>query len=89
MQETSFKEVKAMTRDEIKSKSENLVLLWEFLQRDEKRRIGATFARDNRSGKLITDLEIRKLMQNSQPQSMKFDSVFQSQDTAIFPNEVE
>lgn len=62
MQETSIKEVKAMTKDEIKTKSENLVLLWEFLQRDEKRRSGATFARDNRNPNVISDLEIRNLM---------------------------
>jgi hypothetical protein len=44
-----------MSRDEIKTKSENLILLWEFLKRDDQRRKGETFARNNSSNNTIKD----------------------------------
>ena len=44
-----------MSRDEIKTKSENLILLWEFLRRDEKSRSGDSFAKNNRDPGTISD----------------------------------
>ena len=55
MQTKNTKEIASMTKDEIKTKSENLILLWEFLQRDERRRKGESIALGSSSITTIKD----------------------------------
>ena len=69
-----------MSKDVIKTKSENLILLWEHLQMEDKKRKGLTHAKLNNSG-TIRDYELRHMILNAKPQFINLESLFESFDS--------
>lgn len=54
-----------LSREELKTKSGNLICLYEYLVKQENRRIKKSFGRDGHANDKITDLELRNLIHTS------------------------
>lgn len=79
----STQDIKNLTREELKTKSENLILLYEYLTRQDKKSSNANGARskDNRIAK-ISDAELRDLVYSTQPSAINISAMFGCADTS-------
>lgn len=71
-----------LTRDELKTKSENLILIYEHLKQIENISLGIGNVKRTKDVSMISDLELRKLMSESQPSVLNANIMYQNTDTS-------
>ena len=72
----SVQQIKDLTKEELKTKSENLVLLYEYLMREDARREFKGVKALNTRPLTISDAELRELMSQSVPTHLNMNCLF-------------
>lgn len=70
-----------LTWEELKTKSENLIIIYEHLKQIENSSLGIGNVTKTKGVSMISDLELRKLMSESQPTVLNANTMYQNNDT--------